>query len=395
MMALANYVDKWYWIAVCAGVLSIFRPSFLFLIAFYSISTRYTVHYISGYGIPSLDIMYIMEMAEFLSLSSCVYLRSTVNQKNIVKQKYAIVLSVDPKQLSLCISFIAIGFHLGNYFWSGYQKLHMGPHLWTWAFENQTENMMLVFLKRGTPPFGAFPSVTQLLFDNFSSMVVLSNLFVIIAQLLAVIAPLRLRWLFIACLAYDVMHIGIYIITGLLFWPWIWNNVSIMFSISGYRDEQVGWLPKFCCIATICLWGYGNSARLAWFDTADIKFTTIQAETPWHTWVDVPASYFLGHSYGASLGYDFDLGLNKGHYRTSALGASSDYVQAKTSGWCPEPSFALESFSEGARGGPGAVPSIYLSSCKKNEAPRGRIWKLQLLRSIGNSTEQSMALFRV
>jgi hypothetical protein len=153
-------------------------------------------------------------------------------------------------------------------------------------------------------------------------------------------------WLFIICFAYDVFHIGIYIMAGLLFWPWIWNNVSIMVSVRGYCDQQIGWLPKFCCIATIVLGGFWNSARLAWFDTADIKVMTIQAETPNHKWVDVPSSFFLSHSYAMSVGLDLDMGMRSGHYRPSALSAISDYARLRTSGSCPPPPNALDEPAE-------------------------------------------------
>ena len=349
--ALTTYVDYGYWLAVSTGVVSLFRPSFLFPVAFYSISTRYLALRISGYDAPVLDMVYMIEMGQFLSLSACV-----ISALQFAKQyagKRAKILEIfDVRLLLLCLAFIAIGFHLGNYFWSGRQKLSLGPHFWTWVFENPTQNMMLVFLTKGALPFGAFPTITQQLFDGFAFAVVFSNLFVIISQLFAIVAPLRVRWLFMACLTYDLLHIGIYIIAGLLFWPWIWNNASIMVSIRGYRDQEIGWLPKFCCIVAIILggsgnsrlaWlGGGNSARLAWFDTADVKAYTFQAESPDHKWVNVPSSFFLSHSYRVFLGFDFDMGLNKGHYQPSSLSAISDYARLKTSGLCPAPPLAFD-----------------------------------------------------
>ena len=79
--------------------------------------------------------------------------------------------------------------------------------------------MMVGALKRGRPAFWRVSLVTQWLFDVFGPVVVFSNLLVLLTQLFAVIAPLRLRWLLVASLAYDVLHIGIYILGGLFFWP--------------------------------------------------------------------------------------------------------------------------------------------------------------------------------
>ena len=384
--ALTTYVDSGYWLAVSAGVVSLFRPSFLFPVAFYSVSTRYLAQRISGYDVPVLDIVYMMEMGQFLSLSACV-VSALQFAKQYLGKRGKILDILDVRLLLLCLAFIAIGFHLGNYFWSGRQKLSLGPHFWTWAFENPTQNMMLVFLTKGALPLGAFPTITQQLFDGFASAVVFSNLFVIISQLFAVLAPLRVGWLFIACLAYDILHIGIYILAGLLFWPWIWNNASIMVSIRGYSDREIGWLPKFCCIAAIVfggfgnsarlawLGGFGNSARLAWFDTADIKVFTIQAETPNHKWVNVPSSFFLSNSYSVFPGYHFDMGMNRGHYRPSALSAISDYERLKTSGLCSAPPFAFdesEEKQEAVRERLGAFLSAHVDKMRRRAAEYGK-----------------------
>ena len=85
----------------------------------------------------------------------------------------------------------------------------------------------------------------------------------------------------------------------------------------------------------------GGSARLAWFDVLDIKIPIIQAETPSCTWVDVPVSYFLSHSYTFSHGY-IDSAPAQGHYPPSIWGSVPEFKRAITSGQCPEPSRVKE-----------------------------------------------------
>jgi hypothetical protein len=341
---LAGYADWGYWAALGAAMASLIRPSFLFPAAFYVTSTRFVVQQISGFPLSTLDIQYMMEMAQFLACSACGLALLMWIKARSDKFITAIFSIIDPQLLAVCFTFVAFGFHLGNYFWSGYQKLIVGPHLWSWVLENQTQNIMVIALKKGVLPSGAVPSVTQWVFDKFGSMVPLSNLFVVLTQLFAIVAAMRVRGLIMASLAYDILHVGIYVVGGLFFWPWIWNNGSIMVSLRSLRDEQIRWVPKLCCVLTILLGAsanLGDAARLAWFDVLDIKIGSIQAEMPDGNWADVPASYFLSNSYSVSHG-EIDYVATQGHYPPTIWGSVYDYKRAKTSGQCPQPSPVTE-----------------------------------------------------
>lgn len=291
---LARFMDWGYWVALAIATLSNWRPSFLYPAALYLIMTRYAAGHIAGYE-ETLDILYMTDMAQFLSLSACGIALLRFFQARAGAPKILKVLALDGlRQLALCLAFIAIGFHLGNYFWSGWAKLMLGPHPWSWAFLNHTQNMMLVALKMEFLVYGQWPWLTQHLFDGFGAIVVISNIAVIVTQLFALIAPLRLRWLAISTWFYDALHVGIFFIAGLFFWPWIWNNFSIMFAVRRSTDREIGWAPKACCIVTVLLGGViGNSVGLAWWDVTDFKIATIQAEAEDGNWVDVPLSFFL------------------------------------------------------------------------------------------------------
>ena len=342
---LAAYVDRGYWVALAVAALSIWRPSFMYPAAFYVIATRYVVDEISGFYMSILDIRYMVDMAQFLAMSACGIALIRMWRSRRGKRSGPRVLGmVDLRLLALCLAFIAMGFHLGNYFWSGFAKVVLGPQPWSWMLENQTQNLMIGALKRGTLPSGALPGLTQMLFDGSGHVVLLSNILVLATQLFAVIAVLRLRWLRIASWAYDGLHIGIYIFGGLFFWPWIWNNLSIFLAISRRSEQEIGWAPKLCCIIAILLGGsqtLGASARLGWWDVLDIKVPTIQAQAEDNSWVDVPASYFLSHSYTVSHGW-VDLAKTQGHYLPTIWGCAYTYDRLRTSGTCPEPPFIEE-----------------------------------------------------
>jgi hypothetical protein len=349
---LAGYVDVGYWVAVPAAALSIWRPSFLYFAALYLIWTRCAVDKISNFTIGPLDIKYMVDMAQFLAISACgITMLRIYAERGRARCGFDPLRRLDLNQLAFCLAFIAIGFHLGNYFWSGVAKLQLGPKPWSWAVENQTQNLMLGALKRGVLPSGAVPWLTQGLFDSFGTVAPLLNIIVLVTQLFAVVAVLRVSWLRIASWAYDGLHIGIYILGGLFFWPWIWNNLSIVLAVRRRSDREIGWAPKLCCIITILLGlssRLGDSATLAWWDVRDIKMPMIQAQAEDGAWVDVPVSYFLSHSYAISHGY-VDLAKTQGHFLPTIWGSAYAYDRVRTSGTCPEPPYIEEPESQSAR----------------------------------------------
>jgi hypothetical protein len=334
----ASYVNSGYWAAVLAAVVSLSRPSFAFSPAFYVLSTRYLSEKLSGFNHPVTDVKYIMEMSELLACAACgASLMRAIQARWQRPNSFFRFVNCD--RFALCIAFCAIGIHLGNYFWSGIAKLTIGPHPWSWALENPTQNLMLGALKKGVLPLGGFPEVTQWVFDAFGSTVQIVNLFVLSVQLLALIAAVRVRWLVWSSVAYDLFHVGTYVLGGLFFWPWVWNNVSILIALRGRSDAEIGWLPKFCCIGALIAGQshyLSDSVRLGWFDVADIKATTIQAQGEDGRWMNVPGAFFMSHSHAIGRGY-LDMERAEGHYPPSVWNAVFTYDRLGTSGRCVAP----------------------------------------------------------
>ena len=177
----------------------------------------------------------------------------------------------------------------------GVAKLLVGPFFWTWPLENQTQNLIPYSIDKGTMPFGHIPWLVDYAYFLAGMFVVPLNLAIVGFQLFAIVCVLRVSWLKIATLFYDLMHIGIYVLGGLLFWPWIWNNFTILVATNSLRNG-ISRSAKAACILTILM---GNplveiykSARLAWFDVADARQIYFEAVTDSGN-VRVPASFFL------------------------------------------------------------------------------------------------------
>ncbi len=323
----AEYIWYTYYFVVALAAASIVFPAFNIPVAIYIMSAGFLISPISGMGSSTLDIRYMLDMAIYLTIFPIGL--QLLERRGIVRE-------YDQHQQT--ITFIAFGLHLGNYFWSGVAKLLVGPFFWTWALENQTQNLIPYSIDKGTLPFGHIPWMVDYAYSLAGMFVLPLNLAIIGFQLFAIICVLRISWLRIATTFYDLMHIGIYVLGGLLFWPWIWNNFTILIATNSPR-LSISRSAKAACIVTILL---GNplvemykSARLAWFDVADARQSYFEAVTDSGN-VRVPPSFFLSHSYGVSLGY-MDGVPHSGHYGHSNWNSVPHYERQLTSGTCPAP----------------------------------------------------------
>lgn len=150
---------------------------------------------------------------------------------------------------------------------------------------------------------------------------------------------LKISWLKITSVLFDCLHIGFYVLGGLFFWPWIWNNLTIWW---GARSQKQGlsFNTKVACIATIGLGApalhLNEAAWLAWYDVADSRHVFIEAVTKDGEGVKAPNAFFTGHSYSISHAYMGNQ-PEANQYDFTQLGSSHVLAANKTSGTCPTP----------------------------------------------------------
>jgi hypothetical protein len=192
---------------------------------------------------------------------------------------------------------IAVGIHFGNYFHSALAKLLLpdGPILW--AIDNSTNNLISVTLDGGFLPIGHWPELTALLHDSFAKIVVLSNATILLGQLAAIVAVLRARWIIAITVFYDITHVVIFLVSGILFWKWILLNAVIVAAAASLRGQKFSRLEMVAASLAV-VFGITSffAARLAWYDTSAYNRASIYAVTGSGQEVEVPSNYFLGAS---------------------------------------------------------------------------------------------------
>ena len=97
------------------------------------------------------------------------------------------------------------------------------------------------------------------------------NFFVLGAQLLAPLAILRVRWLLLFTLLFDMFHIGVYFTLGALFHFWIAVNLIIYTSAWRLKDSELTPTMKVTCIlATLFGHTIFYTNFLGWLDARTI-----------------------------------------------------------------------------------------------------------------------------
>lgn len=314
-----NAVAQLFWPALLFAVLGYFRPSFVVFAATYLISVRYLITPISGFKGATLDIRYLVEMGQYLSMAAvALYVADRLLARNADAPNW-----FDRKGLEICIAFNAIAFHFGNYFWSGVAKLAAGPSIVSWIVENETETNIIMAMEKGVFLFAAWPLLVEVIYNVFAALRPFANAFVLVTQFLAIVAVFKRSWIILASLAYDALHIGLFILGGLFFWPWVWINVAVLLAVRNYAGKSIPMIAIASCVLVIVLGrvaGWNHFAYLAWYESNAVRSSWVEAVTEDNEAVRLPSSFFGTMSYTVSHGR-IDYGERPGHYSASAWSA--------------------------------------------------------------------------
>ncbi len=354
-----DYINIGWYISTLLAALAVWRfQSLLLPVLLYIFSHKLLYPAVTYFPASVFDIVYISESGLFVILISYLVFLTDQSIKKptfskianfFIKTYHQITFAQDKvlvgsdelwKQYrSYALATFAMtttGFHLANYFWSGFVKLRLNGGPTSWVLENPTANIIITNIEKGALPIAHWPWLVDFAYSGFMGIFVAMNVIVLFAQLAALPFVFHSRSLIILTIFLDFFHLGIYILGGLFFWPWIANNIIIAVLLHKYKSEISGAAPRLAAVLAIIL-GYaswlGDGARLAWYDVVDIRKSHLEAELKNGERVNVPLSYFMSMSYSASKGH-FSIAKDEDHYPKSSWGAVYDYDRLKLSGSC-------------------------------------------------------------
>ena len=336
-------------ISILCLVLSIWRPAFqLPVLIYYDLSRRVFAR-VTSVDLVTTDYLNLVQITEFAVIGSFVvlYFFASTNKSGPAKKNgfgfaWPWLMHLGPlsggpsRQNSMeLIWSIAIGAHLSKYFWSGIIKLKMDWSPWTWVFHNETYLGVLLGLERGSPLLSS-PFATQAFYSTFVYFVIIANIFVITAQLLSPFSVIRVRYLLILAMFFEVFHIAVFFTIAALFWTWIGFNMIVVMCCSRLREEEFTPAMKTAAFVSVFLAPlFFDIPRLGWLDTRSVVSEYFTVETADGRTAQVPTAYFMTpSSYTAGHAAMF---VPPGHFAWTISGTQSTLHNMREANACALP----------------------------------------------------------
>lgn len=191
------------------------------------------------------------------------------------------------------LTLVAIAVHLSNYFYSGLKKVFLGEHPMSWVLHNETWSLILTANVLGQLPLSIDPALTSIGIQSFQKTVLIGNMLIFFGQLLAIVSGVRIKWIIIATLFYDLTHILIFFTTGIFFYKWIILNLAIVAALIGIRDKIIpNPLKAIITIMIVVAPAAFFVAKLGWWDTRALNHEKFYAILDDGTEMEIPTNYW-------------------------------------------------------------------------------------------------------
>ncbi len=251
-----------------------------------------------GMIISSTDYIPLIEIGVFLVISMIVYQFIIIIPvcSKLLDKKETAPNHEDKSENLLTLEKVflcGLAVHFANYFYSGWKKIFLGDHFYSWFLYNDTGNLILnaIELKQFPLSFSLF--LSKITYETFEFFVIPANLIIFIGQLFALIALSRIRWALWATLFYDLTHILIFLVSGIFFYKWILLNTSVVIALKTIEHKVITPALKLLLISIILLAPtIFFVARLGWWDTPAVNVERFYALTSDGRQIEIPSNYF-------------------------------------------------------------------------------------------------------
>ncbi|MDH3703472.1 MAG: hypothetical protein OEU46_19400 [Alphaproteobacteria bacterium] len=295
--------QAWLIAAIC-GVLGYFRPSFAIVTLQYIVWQKRQLMDVFGLAVDWLDYFTLIETGTVLIVGYLIYVgvRTRIDIDPATDRAATDSAGGAAKSLVLhpvdMLVIAAVALHFGNYFFAGVIKAYIGSDLTFWFRENPTPFLTLAALESKVLPLSFSEGLTAFAYQTMDKIFPVTNFATIVIQLFALFAVIRVRWAIYTTLAYDVLHLTIFVLTGIFFWKFIVLNLAIVAALATIRTKKMSVaLQSFLCfVVVISPFVFHIFPSYAWLDSRSMNVVRLYAVTEDEKEVQVPSNYFLGLS---------------------------------------------------------------------------------------------------
>lgn len=161
---------------------------------------------------------------------------------------------------------------VSHYLIAGLAKMFLGPRPWSWALRNRLHYLPASAYSWGWARFvrwGAWLRVVRAV----RAVEVPLQIAILAAEVLSPLALLDTRLALAFFLLFAIFHVGVFLLSGLLFWDWIGSNVLVAWLLGSLTDQPLAFGPAALLVCTVVLVVFPLRHRiwkplpLAWFDS--------------------------------------------------------------------------------------------------------------------------------
>lgn len=330
-----NFLIYGKYVAIACGLIGLVRPGAALVLFFFTQYSKELLRSYTGMAITPTDYYNIVEFSVFLVCSLSLLISISKYPKFSFGMKDAFESKSDFPVLYTII-LVAISVHYSSYFYSFHAKAVLDANPFYWIYENNTHFIMMVADVYGTLPIKQFETVADLSHLLVSKTWILINILTYFGQLASIFALRRMSWVIILTAFYDLMHITIFLVTGIFFWKWIILNFAIVGALATVRHVKIPMVIYLGLVAIMLLSpAIFFVARLGWYDTASLNVAHFDALTDDGKVVRVPSNYFLSTSVFLAqhrFGRNFE-----GHFPVGTYGNVKNTDEMKLANRCALP----------------------------------------------------------
>jgi hypothetical protein len=189
------------------------------------------------------------------------------------------------KQLTLLAFFIVvICFHASNYFIPGLGKILLSEYYIDWIWVNDLGNILMAKYSQGWLTEFVSIETIQIIVGWVSTLTIPMQLFAFTIQVIVLFVFSNKRFALILFISFELLHLGIFIASGIFFWKWMLLNFGIVYVIKNLDKHDIKRIFNYKVMLftmPFIMLGYGffHAYWLAWYDTPLNNFNQVYATT--------------------------------------------------------------------------------------------------------------------
>ena len=325
-------IEIYFYISIFAGITAIWRPVFALIPFVYIPVVKSTMYQYTGIAISETDYAVIVETGAFSVFGMSLFWLFGKIYEHFKIDFLKTLVQIDKKVIGDIVIYLLIAVHFSNYYYAGYAKLVLDGPIFSWLY-NDTYNILYQSIVLKTMPFQHIPWMVSSVGWGLENFNFIGNVLVLLFQITAPLALLHRNTIIFYTVFYDLLHISIFIATGIFFWKWIFLNTILLFSIKNLHFRRPKF-PIFVMAFILCLLApkVFYIPKLGWYDSREGNLTYFEAILTDGKVIKLPTNYFRNYSITFAQHRVFKSAMR--HKSIYCYGATHSWEQYKNSYDC-------------------------------------------------------------